>query len=174
MSFGSVSKMAARVAAIAAVGLGAVTSPAFAGPVTIQQSGAVGYWYDQNQPNLCMRDSFGGAIQIVEPYVTRTPNYTNRTETIYVQSRIDYWNGSGWAAYRAGPWVNRTLAPGQKVALFSQPWYSVPRGRYYRVVQYYQWYVGSTRVGTVTNLFDANSYSAAWVSSARPSHCYVY
>ena len=147
---------------------------ALAAPVTTSLSGAYGYWQDDLGPNYCNADWFGGYIAPIQPYISGTPRYPNSSQTIRLNTRIDYWNGSAWVAYKSTGWKSRNVH-GTGWALFTDNTHTVPQRRYYRVVQFYEWWVGSTRVGTATNVFDQRSYDGYWVAQtgSSASYCYV-
>ena len=55
--------------------------------------------------------------------------------------------------------------------------YTVASGQYYRVVQFYEWWLSGVRVGTATNLFDQYDYMApgatVGLTGTQPSYCYI-
>jgi hypothetical protein len=177
-SEGPVRRVALRLVILAALvvaGLIAVVEPAHAQPVTIQKSGSYGYWAGSANANNC-GNLMGSYVQPIEPYLTRSPSYPNHTQTIYMTSRIDYWTGTVWAVYKWDPWQSHVLQPGVELALFSTNSQTVSSRRYYRVVQFYEWWVNGVRVGSATNLFDQSDYFAAWVAptGTAASYCYIY
>jgi hypothetical protein len=172
-------KTLAATLVASALALAALASPAHANPVTISLSGSYGYWGGNAGDNVCGKDWFSSYVQVVSPYISRTPAYPSHTQTIRLTSRVDQWNGAGWSVFRTQTPQTRTLAPGEDWALFSSVGFvTVTPGRYYRVVQFYEWFVGSVRVGTVTNLFDESEYSTwgpATVArtGAQASYCFI-
>jgi hypothetical protein len=167
--------MAAAVAAISAL---AVASPAAANPVTIARSGSYGFWGGNDGTNVCGKDFYSAYIQFVAPYISRTPAYPNHTQTITTTSQIEQWTGTAWAFYKSDGGQTRVLPPGTEWALFTPVGSNtVAPGRYYRVVQFYEWRVNGVVVGRVTNVFDQYEYSAwaAWVAptGSQASYCYI-
>ena len=117
-------------------------------------------------------------IQGIAPYISRTPAYPNHTQTIKTTTQVEQWTGTSWAAYRWDSGQVRTLPPGTQWALFTPTGdFTVAPGRYYRVVQFYEWRVNGVVVGRVTNLFDQQEYSAwgGWVAptGCQASYCYI-
>ena len=166
-------------AALAALALGALASPASANPVTTYKSGSYGRWGGTAQKNVCGKDWFSAYVHPVEPWISRAPAYVNYTQTIRLVSRIDYWTSSGWVVYRTLGAQTRILPPNQAWALFSSTDVTVASGRYYRVVQFYDWFVNGVRIGTVTNLFDQSEYTfwgpsvTIGATGTQPSYCYI-
>jgi hypothetical protein len=163
-------------AVISIAGLGAA-NPASAA-VTIQLAGQTGYsTHYPEQTNTC-GNLMGAYVKPIELYLSRTSAYPSQTETIRMFSRIESSsNGSPWASYtQDAVWQERSLRPGETWALFSTRSFSVPRGRYYRVKQFYEWWVNGVRVGTATNLFNQSEYFAPWVAATGTgaSYCYIY
>lgn len=170
-------KVTARFIAVAVITLSSLAGligVASASPVTTAKSGSPGYWGGDTGPNYC-DNLFGGYVSVISPYITRSPSYPNSTQTIWLRSRVEVWNGSAWVTSNAGVWESRQVPPGQNLAHFSGRQQPVATGRYYRVVQFYQWNVGATTLGTATNLFDQYSYSGYWVAATgtSASHCFV-
>lgn len=158
----------------------AIGSSASASPVTIHQSGSVGYWGGNAGPNTCGKDWFSAYVMPVSAYVSRAPAYPNHTQVVRTTSQVEVWNGAAWAFYRSDGGQTRTLPPGTVWALFSPiTSITVAPGRYYRVVQFYEWRVNNVVVGRVTNLFDQYEYMASgpgtWVAATgtQPSYCYI-
>jgi hypothetical protein len=172
-------KMLAGTAAISAVisiaGLGAA-QPAGA-QVTIQQYKAGFADHFQDQANVC-GNNLGASIDPIDLYLSRTPYSPSRAQTVRMFTRIDYLTSSGWAFYKQDPvWQVRTFQPeSSDWVLVSTPTFSVARGNYYRVVQFYEWWVNGVRVGTATNLFNQSEYFASWVAptGTAASYCYIY
>ena len=170
-----------RVIAVAcvALALAAITArSASAAPITIQSSGSYGYWAGEVGGNVCdWGMGFGAYIHPVEPYITRTPRYPTQTQVIRMFSRVEYWAGSAWKYYtQDSAWSSRTVTPSQSFALVSANFPNVASGRYYRVVQFYEWWVNGVRVGTVTNRFDQSEYLVMGGSTGTTNeggYCYI-
>lgn len=150
---------------------------ASAAPITISYAGATGTWGGEIARNVCDYGlGFGASVTPVEPFVNRTPSYPSQVQTIRMFSRIEYWNGSAWAYYtQDANWSSRTVSPGQ-MAFFTTHGLNVREGLYYRVVQFYEWYVNGVRVGTVTNLFDQSEYQVlggSVGSTNQGGYCYI-
>ena len=136
------------------------TAPAaLASPVTVSKSGAYGYWAGAVDANHCGSDYFGAYIVPITGYITGTPVYKRRRQVIRQNSRIDYWDGSSWVAYKWTGWKRATVN-GTDWALLGEDQHDVAPRRVYRVVQFYEWWVSGRRVGRVTNLFDQYSYQS--------------
>lgn len=169
-------RMAAVLAVVTAAALLAAGS-AMAAPITIQHAGATGTWSGEMAPIQCDNGmGFGAFIDPVEPIVNRTPSYPNQVQTIRMFSRVETWNGSGWQYYKQDSvWSSRTVYPGG-IAYFSTSALTVANGRYYRVVQFYQWWVNGTLVGTATNRFDQSEYrvmGGSIGSTNEGGYCYI-
>jgi hypothetical protein len=172
-------KILALTAAISAVistaGLG-LAKPAGA-QVTIQQDKAGYATHFQDQANLCGNLFGAGYIDPIDLYLSRTPYVSSRAQTVRMFTRIEYLTSSGWAPYtQDAVWQERTFRPDYDWELLSTKSFSVARGHYYRVKQFYEWWVNGVRVGTATNLFNQSEYFASWVAptGTAASYCYIY
>jgi hypothetical protein len=154
----------------------AAAPAALAAPVTVSKSGAYGYWAGAVDANHCGSDYFGAYIVPITGYITGTPVFKHRRQVIRQNSRIEYWNGSSWVAYKQTGWKRATVN-GTDWALLGEDSHEVARRRVYRVVQFYEWWVGGRRVGKVTNLFDQYSYQSVGgvgPTGTSPSYCKIY
>lgn len=140
------SSAAAAVAALSLAGTaGAMT--------TTYQSGHVGYWMGSDGTNACSNRS----IQTLLPYVTSAPAYPNSQQTVYMIPRLDRSaDGTNWTTVGWGTWQSRSVTGYKRLERFgSQTLYAHGGGYYWRVAMDFQWYVGSTKVGEVVNVFNA-------------------
>jgi hypothetical protein len=86
------------------------------------------------------------------------------------------WTSDGrtWRVLSYGSPVGVATAPGQYVHFPSQTFNNVPSasGYGFRVVLHFDWYVGSTRVGVVEDVFDrAGDYHT--VSGVSDGGCWI-
>ena len=161
-------------AVISIAGLGAA-QPAGA-VVTVQNNNSGFSTHFEDQANVC-GVMLGGYIDPIDLYLSRA-EYGPWAQTVRMFTRIEYLTSSGgWAVYAQDPvWQVRAFRPDYHWELLSTGSFSVPRGRYYRVVQFYEWWANGVRIGSATNLFSQSEYFASWVAptGVAASHCYIY
>ena len=162
-------------AVISAAALGAAR-PASA-QVTIQQDNSGFATIFPEQANVCGVLFGSGYIDPIDLYLSRA-EYGPRTQTVRMFTRIEYLTKSGgWLLQAQDPvWQSRAFRPNYDWELMSTGSLSVPRGRYYRVIQFYEWWANGVRIGSATNLFNQSEYFAPWVANtgAAASYCYIY
>ena len=145
--------------------------------VTIQRDNAGFSSHFQDQANVCGVMFGSGYIDPIDLYLSRA-EYGPQAQTVRMFTRIEYLTSSGgWAFYAQDPvWQSRTFRSGYDWELLTTGSFSVPRGRYYRVKQFYEWWANGSRIGTATNLFSQSEYFAPWVAptGAAASYCYIY
>ena len=142
------------ILSLAAAAMAALSMAGTASAVTTtHQSGHVGYWTGFDGTNACSNRS----IQTLLPYVTSSPAYPNSTQTVYMIPRLDYSaDGTNWTTYDWGTWQSRRVDGYKQLDRFRSDTLDATGGGYYwRVAMHFQWYVGSTRVGEVVNVFNA-------------------
>jgi hypothetical protein len=167
--------MAAITAAISIAGLGAA-QPAGAA-VTIQRDNSGFSTHFPDQVNTCGVMFGSGYIDPIDLYLSRA-EWGPQAQTVRMFTRVEYkTNAGGWALQTQDAfWQERAFRPGYDWELFSTPTLSVPRGRYYRVKQFYEWRSNGVYLGSATNLFSQSEYFAPWVAAtgAGASHFYIY
>ena len=156
---GRVASRTLRVLAVAVAAAFAVmvaASPASA-IVTTVNDGATGPWLGGYPTwNTCY--TANRSLQTPAPYVGRTAQYPNHTQTIQAIPRLDISSDGGrtWSVYRWGSWTTVTTPPGTKASFAAQTFSNLPVGYTYRTAMWFYWNVGSTKVGQVLDVFNTN------------------
>jgi hypothetical protein len=170
--------MRARIisAVLAIVAMALCAAQALASPLPVSGSGTTGTWAGALSQTVCNNGSLGTYIQPEQPILTRTAKYPTQMQTIRMFSRIEYWNGSAWKYYtQDSVWSSKAVQPGA-YAIFYTNTIDVQHGLFYRVVQFYEWWVNGVRVGTVTTRFDQSEYlslGGSVGSTNEGGYCYV-
>lgn len=141
----------AIVIAIIVVGTMATFSSTASAVTTTYASGNVGKWWGSDSTNNCTTRQ----VTTLMPYVTGTPDYPNSRQTIYMIPRLDYsTDGVNWhTGGQYGTWQSRMVTGYQVANRFNAQSIAVPGRYYWRVAMDFRWYVGSTEVGRVVDLF---------------------
>ena len=144
--------------AATAAGMAAMfaASPASA-LVTTVNNGATGPWLGGNPTwNTCY--TANRSLHTPALYVGRTDRSPNHTQTIYAIPRLDISSDKGktWSVYRWGSWRSVSTPPGTRANFTAQAFADLPAGHTYRTAMWFYWYVGSTKVGEVLDVFNTN------------------
>jgi hypothetical protein len=144
----------AKAALALAVALIAIPTASASAFTTVLNSGATGSWLGSTVLwNVCYSSLH--RVDTENPSVGRTSRYPSSSQTIYMQPRLEITSdGRTWSRYRYGGFSSATTSPGQQVNFGSTTFSGLPSGYGYRVAMHFWWYVGSTAVGEVDDLFN--------------------
>ena len=85
--------------------------------------------------------------------------------------------GRTWQVYRYGYWQSVTMAPQRYATFYGEQFEDVRGGYTYRTAMWFYWYVGTTRVGQVLDVFNHGADDTLGDASAAYSRlsngCYL-
>ena len=132
------------------------------GPITVYTSGAPGLWRYTYGPFIgCQGGASMRYVMMDGVAVGYSPNYSPSRQDVYVKTDLYRWTGSSWSLATGTGWQHHfNWSDGRSSwAAFRSAQFTVKvGGSYWRVAQTFQWYVGSTKVGEVVNLYNGQSY----------------